>query len=43
MEIFTIALRNKKVSEILNKKYFTLLPQRIACYLSSYYVEKNPF
>ena len=43
MEIFTTAQRNKKYTQILNKKYLTLLPQCIACFLTAYYVEKNPF
>ena len=43
MGIFTTALRNKKIRQILKKKYLTLLPQRIACYLTAYFDEKNPF
>ena len=31
------------MSQFLNKKYLTLLPQYIACYLTAYYVERNPF
>ena len=40
MGIFTTALRNKKLSQILKKKKknLTLLPQCIACYLTAYYV-----
>ena len=34
MEIFTTALGNKKIGQILTKKYLTLLPQCIACYLT---------
>ena len=37
MGIFTTALRNKKLSQILKKKNLTLLPQCIACYLTAYY------
>ena len=43
MGIFTSALRNKKTSQILKKKYLTSLPQRIACYLTAYFDEKSPF
>ena len=43
MGIFTTALRNKKIRQILKKKYLTLLPQCIACYLTAYFDEKNPF
>ena len=43
MGISTTALRNKKISPILNKKYLTVLPLCIACYLTAYYVKKNPF
>ena len=43
MGIFTTALRNKKIRQILKKKYLTLLPQRIACYLTAYFDEKSPF
>ena len=43
MGIFTTALRNKKIRQILKKKYLTLLPQRIACYLIAYFDEKSPF
>ena len=43
MGIFTTALRNKKIRQILKKKYFTLLPQRIACYLTAYSDEKSAF
>ena len=43
MEIFTTPLRNKKIRQILKKKYLTLLPQRIACYLTAYFDEKSPF
>ena len=40
MGIFTTALRNKELSQILKKKKknLTLLPQCIACYLTAYYV-----
>ena len=34
MRIFTTALRNKAIRQILNKKYLTLLSQRISCYLT---------
>ena len=40
--IFTSALRNKKIRQILKKKNLTSLPQRIACYLTAYF-EKSPF
>ena len=44
MGIFTTALRNKKnTSNSQKKKYLTLLPQRIACYLTAYFDEKNAF
>ena len=43
MGIFMTALRNKKIRQILKKKYLTLLPQRIACYLTAYFDEKSPF
>ena len=44
MEIFTTALRNEKIDQILKKKkYLTLPPQRIACYLTAYFDEKNAF
>ena len=43
MGIFTTTLRNKKIRQILKKKYLTLLPQRIACYLTAYFDEKNAF
>ena len=43
MGIFTTALRNKTIRQILKKKYLTLLPQRIACYLTAYFDEKSPF
>ena len=43
MGIFTTALRNKKISKILTKKYLTFLPQYVACYLTAYYIEGNPF
>ena len=43
MGIFTTALRNKKIRQVLKKKYLTLLPQRIACYLTAYFDEKNAF
>ena len=44
MGIFTTALRNKKIHQILKKKkYLTLLPQRIACCLTAYFDEKSPF
>ena len=43
MGIFTTALRNKKIYQILKKKHLTLLPQRIACYLAAYFDEKNAF
>ena len=42
MGIFTTALRNKKIGQILNKKYLTLLPQCIACHLTACNAEKNP-
>ena len=29
--------------QILKKKYLTLLPQHIACYLTAYFNEKNAF
>ena len=42
--IFTTALRNKKIHQILKKKKnLTLLPQRTACYLTAYFDEKSPF
>ena len=38
MGIFTTALRNRKLRQILKKKKnLTLLPQCIACYLTAYY------
>ena len=40
--MFTTALRNKIIRQIL-KKNLTLLPQRIACYLTAYFDEKNAF
>ena len=43
MRIFTTAIRNKKIRQILKKKYLTLLPQRITCYLTAYFDEKSPF
>ena len=43
MGIFTTALRNKKIRQILSKKYLTLLPQRISCYLTAYFDEKNVY
>ena len=43
MGIFTTALRNKKIRQIIKKKSLTLLPQRIACYLTAYFDEKNAF
>ena len=43
MGIFTTALRNKKIRQILKKKYLTSLPQRTACYLTAYFDEKGPF
>ena len=43
MGIFTAALRNKKIESNSQYKYLTLLPKCIACYLTAYYVEKNPF
>ena len=43
MGIFTTALRNTKIQSISQEKYLTLLSQCIACYLTAYYVEKNPF
>ena len=43
MGIFTTALRNKKIRQILKKKYLTLLPQCIICYLTAYFDEKSPF
>ena len=42
MGIFTTALRNKKIRQILNK-YLTLLLECIACYLTAYFDKKNPF
>ena len=36
--IFTTALRKKFKSNSKKKKYLTLLPQCIACYLTAYYV-----
>ena len=32
-----------KIDQILKKKYLTLPPQRIACYLTAYFDEKNAF
>ena len=44
MGIFTTALRNKKKNTSNSqKKKFTLLSQRIACYLTAYFDEKNSF
>ena len=43
MGIFTTALRNKKNTSNSLKKNLTLLPQRIACYLTAYFDEKNSF
>ena len=43
MGIFASALRNKKIRQILKKKYLASLPQRIACYLTAYFDEKSPF
>ena len=43
MGIFTTALRNKKNTSNSQKKNLTLLPQRIACYLTAYFDEKNAF
>ena len=43
MGIFTSALKNKKIRQILKKKYLTSLPQRSACYLTAYFDEKSPF
>ena len=44
MGMFMIALRNKKEGQTLcKKKNLTLLSQYITCYLTAYYVEKNPF
>ena len=46
MGIFTTALKNKIISEILKKnkqKTHTLISQRIACYLTAYFDEKKPF
>ena len=42
MGIFMNALRNKKYVKFL-KKYLTLFPQRIVCYLTTYFDEKNAF
>ena len=39
MKIFTTALRNKTIRQ----KYLALLTQRITCYLTVYFDEKNPF
>ena len=33
----------KKYVKFSKKKYLTLLPQRIACYLTAYFDEKSPF
>ena len=41
--MFTTTLGNKKIHQILNKKYLTLLPQHIACYLTAYFDEKTAF
>ena len=43
MGIFTAALRNKIIRQILKKKYLTLLLQRNACYLTAYFDEKDAF
>ena len=43
MGIFRTALRNKKKYVKFSKKNLTLLPQRIACYLTAYFDEKNAF
>ena len=43
MGIFTTALRNKKNTSNSQKMYLTLLPQRIAYYLTAYFDEKNTF
>ena len=43
MGIFTTALRNKKYVKFSKKKNLTLLPQRVACYLTAYFDEKSPF
>ena len=41
--IFTTALRNKKNTSNSQKKYLTLLPECIICYLTAYFDEKSPF
>ena len=33
----------KRYVKFLKKKYLSLLPQRIACYLTAYFAENNPF
>ena len=43
MEIFTTVLRSKIIQSNSQEKYLNLLPQCIACYLTAYYDEKNPF
>ena len=43
MGIFTTALRNEKNTSNSQNKFLTLLPQRIACYLTAYFDEKNAF
>ena len=43
MGIFTTALRNKKNTSNSQKKYLTLLPQRIDCYLIAYFDGKSTF
>ena len=43
MGIFTTALRNKQNTSNSQKKYLTLLPQCIICYLTAYFDEKSPF
>ena len=44
MRIFTNTLRNKTIRQILNKNTSPyLITQRITCYLTVYFDEKNPF
>ena len=44
MRIFTTTLRNKTIRQILNKNTSPyLITQRITCYLTVYFDEKNPF
>ena len=38
-----ITRKNKKNTSNSQKKNLTLLPQRIACYLTAYFDEKNAF